>query len=113
MTPEQFVAAVRAEVIDNSGYQEILRTPFKDVTDPYWRKVIDLYQRLDPNDKEVIASIFRQVAVDTISEVLGILDGVADVASFPIALELTCSGTQLNGDLQDYFLAEQEGKHSK
>lgn len=111
MTPNDFVGALRRSVIDaNAGIYRDLFTgtdPAK-ASDPYWRRALTLFSSLAEDEREVFFEVVRQIAVDTTSNLLGVIDGVSSIG--PLAgVELRDGrGDKLSGDLQDLFLAAEE-----
>ena len=98
--------AVEALAADR-GYQDALKTPLADASDPLYRDVITLHNSLTPQQRKVLAAFARQGFIDGVSTVLGILDGTSGLDSYGfVDVELTLRGgkKKLNGDLQDYFL---------
>ncbi|MBI3204444.1 MAG: transposase [Myxococcales bacterium] len=109
MTPEAFVAALRAAVIEENvdTYRELLAsTSPETATDAYWRRALAFYRVLDEDQRAVLLDIMRQVAIDTVSNVLGILDGVSGGAATREDFVLVSASDEcrLNGSLQDLFL---------
>ena len=79
MNSEEFVRELRKEVIEDgmTFYQEFFEN--KDdfsSGDSYWRDVTTFYAGLDEKQQAVLLAIVRQVSVDTVSNLLGIIDGV-------------------------------------
>jgi len=112
MTPEEFVVSIRAEVLDQNlrAYDEILATPLPDVKDERWRQILGQFVAMTKGQQEAVRLLVRQSMVDTISSVLGILDGTSLLEHYRERFALTYGeeGEKLNGDLQDFFLAEEE-----
>jgi len=114
MTPEKFVEGVLKTVIEEGvkSYKEIFADP-GEVTDEYWKRVLDLYRSLSPAQRKVILEIMRQVEIDTVSEIFGILDGTnainGKVEDFELIHKTSKASVRLNGDLQDLFLEKTEG----
>lgn len=112
MTPNEFVSCLRSVVVEENMalYQQIfLSTPADNASDPYWRRALSLFNDLGPEQQGVLFEVMRQVAVDTTSNILGVIDGVNALNGVDEQFEL-CSkeGGKLNGDLQSLFLAEEE-----
>ena len=111
MTPEELVAALRAEVITSGqrDYEKWFRTDPANARSPYWQRALALFATLQGDEREVFFEILRQVQVDTVSNLLGIIDGSSYLAESAPRLELRAvEGDKLSGDLQDYFLALEE-----
>ena len=109
MTAKEIAGALYAEVVDGNlaEYRHILEgaveTPPRD---PYWRKVAALFRSIPDDQKNHFVEIFRQVSVDAVSTVAGVLDGTSPLGGTCQSFTLTDSdGTKLNGCLQDHFLA--------
>lgn len=70
----------------------------------------DLYRDLSPAQREALLGFCRQVMADTVSHVLGILDGSSYVPGRPLFTLNSDDGQRLDGDLQDLFLEAAETK---
>jgi hypothetical protein len=80
MSPENFVSEIRAAVVEQNSaiYKDLFEsTSVESASDPYWKRALALYASLSDSDRKVLFEIMRQATVDTISNVLGILDGQA------------------------------------
>ena len=112
MTPNDFVAALRMAVVEeNTGMYRQLFTSASvaKASDPYWKRALTLFNGLSAEQQEVFFEVVRQVAADTTSNVLGVIDGVNALDDVDEQFVLTCeSGSKLNGDLQSLFLVEEE-----
>lgn len=69
-------------------------------TTPYWREALIFYRSLDESKKAVFHSILKQVMTDTVSGVLGMLDG----SSGDFDCTVTIDGADSGQELQDAFL---------
>lgn len=113
MSPEKFIDGVLKTVIEEgvASYEEIFADP-GEVTDEYWMRVLDLYRSLTPAHRKVVLEIMRQVQVDTVSEIFGILDGTSQISGkfeeFDLIHKTRKANVRLNGDLQDLFLEKIE-----
>jgi hypothetical protein len=116
MTPDDFVAGLRSGVIEEN--LTIYRTLFsenspEDAEDPYWKRALALFQALSPEHRSVLFEVIRQVAVDTTSNLLGVLDGVNPLNERFVEFSLADDeGSRLSGDLQDLFLQQEEDSAS-
>lgn len=85
-------------------YKDLLKNT-KEAQDPYWIDVLAFYKDLDDLQKDTLFKIIRQVEIDTISNVLAILDGTSQYHdqknSFVLSTE---KGDRLENELQDRFL---------
>jgi hypothetical protein len=92
-------------------YKETLSDPGP-VTDPYWKRLLAFYRGLPARQRKVVLEIMRQVQVDTVSELFGILDGTSALAgrseSFELFHKKGPRRVRLSGDLQDLFLEKIE-----
>lgn len=110
-TSRDFVAAVRSDVIDANlqCYKQMFTTSDAGrATDRYGREALLFYASLDATGRQTLFRIIRQVMVDTISNVFGILDGVVNLGQESGTFVLELSGQKLSGALQDEFLEVEE-----
>lgn len=112
MTPDDFVRAVRASVIDSNAeiYRKLLNSPPEAASDPYWRSLRDLHGRLGDADRAVLYEAMRQAAVDAVSNLFGVMDGSSrlEQQSEDVELWTAQSETRLDGSLQDLLLEAEE-----
>lgn len=111
MTPKDFAVAIKQSVIEENlaVYRDIfVQTSPEDASDPYWKRALVLYSSLPPDQRPVIFEIMRQVAVDTTSNVLGVIDGVNFLEGTSDEFTLFYGRDKLSGDLQSLFLVEDE-----
>jgi hypothetical protein len=81
----------------------------ENATDPYWQRALDLYKSLDIRQKEVFFEVIRQTAIDTVSNVFAVVDGVAKLNGQDGDCSLTCGTDSISGELQDHFLEHCDG----
>lgn len=95
-------------VKENVGiYKELFNTTnYNGVTDPYWKESLRMYKNLTDMDKLVFFKVITQIGIDTVSNVLALLDGVTSLEGQDDEFNLTFKKTNeiLNGDLQALFL---------
>lgn len=112
MTPQDFVGCVRREVIEQNlrTYEDLLATPVDHIRDEQWRRIATNYVSMNEEQRTAVLVLTRKAMIDTASNILGILDGTSLLENYREAFALTygAAGRQLNGDLQDYFLADLE-----
>ncbi|WP_206996157.1 hypothetical protein [Trinickia mobilis] len=112
MTPKEFVAHLKADVVDENvaAYRDLFAsTSVGDASDPYWKRAQTLFDSFSPDQKSIFFEIIRQISVDTVSNVLGIVDVVNTFPGVAAEFELVCDSQQkLSGDLQSLFLEEEE-----
>jgi hypothetical protein len=115
MTTQEFVSCLRREVLEANlrTYRNSLESSLSgaEVRDAYWRQTTELYRSLSEEDRRRLIAVIRQVVVDTLSNVLGILDGSTLLEKHRDYFHLTYGDQphELNGELQDLFLAEENG----
>lgn len=113
MTPEEFVACIRRAVLDDNlaAYRRYLEPATAATTGPHseWYQVAEVYGALSDEQRGAMISVLRNAIVDTLSNVLGILDGTTLLATYRERFRLTYGDDQqqLNGDLQDLLLSEE------
>ena len=83
------------------------RAPYKE---PNWKKGQALYNKLDEEGREAFKSFLSMVMSETVSDILGYLDGIATFEGQTEPCELFCKGEKVSGDLQEYFLLYLEEK---
>jgi hypothetical protein len=113
MTPEDFVDCIREEVLraNLASYDGLLAKAPEKVRDPIWHRIVVAYAPMTDEQKQAMRTLVRQVLVDTISNLFGILDGSSILDRYRDEFSLTYGPApdKLNGDLQSSFLAKEEG----
>jgi putative transposase len=109
MNKEEFIKRLYQSIIkENCAFYRDLftNTDISDVSDPYWKEALKLYAELSDENKKVLFKIIEQVEVDSVSNILGVLDGVVSISEEDIEIKMTINGSNemINGDLQDLFL---------
>lgn len=113
MTPEDFVSQVRSTVVQQNvaTYRDLFEsmTP-EGASDTYWKRALALHRSLSEADRAILLDIMRQVMVDAVSNLFGILDGASALEGPREDFTLTSrpDNLTLNGNLQDLFLAAEE-----
>lgn len=97
-------------VVQETGeyLQLIDSTNENEITDDRWRQAYDLYHGLDTENRGRFETLVRLVTIDTISSLLGLIDGVSSFEGQTDEFELTYADDVISGDLQDTFLARIE-----
>ena len=113
MTPQNFITQVHSVVVQQnlSIYKDLFESTTPDsANDPYWNRALALHHSLNDADRIVLYEIMRQVTVDTVSNLFGILDGVSALGGPHEDFMLTSQPDKqkLNGNLQDLFLETEE-----
>ena len=117
MTPESFVSQVRSAVVQHNVtiYKDLFEsTTPESASDTYWKRALTLHRSLSDGDRAVLFEIMRQVTVDTVSNLFGLLDGASALEGPREVFVLTSQpdDRKLNGNLQDLFL-EAEGRERR
>lgn len=113
MTPIDFVSMLRSAVVEDNAaiYKDLfLNTKIEAASDNYWKRALNFFGALTPDQQQIFFEILRQVAVDTTSNILGVIDGVNSFDGFDgeFVLMYDDDAEPLSGDLQSLFLAEEE-----
>jgi hypothetical protein len=113
MTPKELAEILRSSVVDENVavYRELFEnTSIEAASDQYWKNALNLFRTLSASEQEAFFAVVRQVVADTVSNVLGIIDGVSsiDVPDVEFTLLANNSPEPLNGDLQSAFLLAEE-----
>ncbi len=112
MRPEDFVKKIIQSVINknNETYRSLFdETKLNEVNEEYWINALHFYNSLSHENKEVLLSIIKQITVDTVSNIFGIIDGSSslDGKFEDFTLLYNNNGQKLNGDLQDILLQQE------
>ncbi len=73
-------------------------------TDDYWKKAIVFYDSLTDENKDTLMRIIEQTMIDTISTMLGVIDGSSTLNNCPLEPKLLLDSNDTEGELQDLFL---------
>ncbi|RCW39605.1 transposase [Paenibacillus prosopidis] len=73
-------------------------------TDDYWREAIGLYNSLNEENKATLMRIIEQTMIDTISNMLGVIDGSSTLKDCSLEPKLLLDGYDTERELQDLFL---------
>src|SRR5688572_18606217 len=99
MTPEDFVSCIRREILEVNLalYSQDFGRPLSEPN--AWPRMTKLYQSLTEEQQAQFMEGIRQVMVDTLSNVLGILDGSTLVEHYRGSFRLTYDNQpqKLNG----------------
>jgi hypothetical protein len=113
MTPENFISQVRSVVVQQNAsiYKDLFEsTTPEGASDAYWKRALTLHRSLSDAERAVLFEIMRQVSVDTVSNLFGIIDGASALEGPREDFVLTSQpdNRKLNGNLQDLFLEAEE-----
>jgi len=107
MKAEEFVKILNRDVIKGNLdlYQNLLENT-NEATDPVWKGILPMYINFSREEKEVFLKFLKIVEINTLSHVLGILDGTthADDIKEDFILITENKNEKINEDLQDLFL---------
>lgn len=80
----------------------------EEATDPYWKSALAFFENLNQDEKETFFAILKQVSVDTVSNIVGAIDGCSDIGLNEEVRLVDRHGKVISGSLQDYFLEATE-----
>ncbi|WP_235989000.1 hypothetical protein [Aquibacillus kalidii] len=81
-------------------------------TDDYWKKAIGFYDSLTDENKDTLMKIIEQTMIDTISNMLGVIDGSSTLKDCSLEPKLLLDSIDTDGELQDSFLEFIEDRDS-
>ncbi|APH04960.1 transposase [Bacillus weihaiensis] len=81
-------------------------------TDDYWKKAICFYDSLTDENKDTLMKIIEQTMIDTISNMLGVIDGSSTLKDCSLEPKLLLDSIDTDGELQDSFLEFIEDRDS-
>lgn len=110
MSVSALVGAIRTSVIDENLkiYSDLFNeTDRAEAADRYWSDALAFFDSLSEADRDMLFRIIRQVSIDAVSNVLGVLDGssFAEGVDGEIVVQISPSGDVISGDLQDAFVS--------
>ncbi|UUS64066.1 MULTISPECIES: hypothetical protein [unclassified Acinetobacter] len=110
MDSKELVYLLKIGIINEN--LEIYKGLFSDtlpseIKDPYFIDAISFFNTLTDEHKRIFFSILRQVMIDSISNVLGVIDDSSSLEEHYGDFSLLYEGKSLEY-LQDYFLSEFE-----
>ncbi|MEK5146689.1 transposase [Psychrobacillus sp. FSL K6-4615] len=73
-------------------------------TDDYWKKNIGFHDSLTDENKDILMRIIEQTMIDTISNMLGVIDGSSTLKDCSFEPKLLLDSIDTEGELQDSFL---------
>ncbi|KFF18846.1 hypothetical protein [Chryseobacterium sp. JM1] len=107
MKPLELVKILKRDVIEGNIelYENLLNTT-NEARDPVWKGILPMYIEFSKEERDVFLKFLRIVEINTLSHVLGILDGSTYTAEIDDDFILTTenSNEKINEDLQDLFL---------
>lgn len=107
MKAEELVKILNRDVIRGNLelYQNLLENT-NEATDPVWKGILPMYINFSREEKEVFLKFLKIVEINTLSHVLGILDGTTHVDDIEedFILITENKNEKINEGLQDLFL---------
>lgn len=115
MNDVEFVNNIILEVLKNNLDQykvnlSNLNNKQDELPEGEWKNGVSLYNKLDVKDKDKFISFLKLSITDTVSNLLGIIDGVSYLKGQEENFQFLYKGKKLNGNLQDIFLEEIENE---
>ncbi len=107
----EFVGKLKERVIenDNKVYHSLLETTIE-AKDPIWQGVLLVYKNMTEAQRLTFLQFIRMIQVNTLSHILGILDGTTSFSENDVnfVLKTEEKDEKINGYLQDIFLEMEE-----
>lgn len=107
MKSEDLIKILNRDVIKGNLelYRNLLDTT-NEASDPVWKGIIPMYINFSKEEKETFIKFLKIVEINTLSHVLGILDGTTYAEGIEDDFILTTENDnkKINEDLQDLFL---------
>ena len=108
---EKLIAQNIKEEIFRKEYERYFRIleeglnkePYKNL---YWQKAQALYNSIDEDNRNNLREFVRMIMIETITELLAYVDGIATFNEQECPFELFCNGTKVSRSLQEYLLME-------
>ena len=85
------------------------KEPYKNL---YWQKAQALYNSIDEDNRNNLREFVKMIMIETITELLAYVDGIATFKEQEYPFELFCNDTKVSGSLQEYLLMEIEEEQS-
>lgn len=104
---KKFVEMIYKTIIeDGSGiYRDLFEnTEVTERTVDYWKNALELYSSFDDKKKEIFMEIIKQIIIDTVSSLFGVLDGTSTLSGGEFEFEVKINGISTEDELQDSFL---------
>ena len=111
MTEEAIAKEIKNEILVNNfkryfdTLEDSCQEPFKNSS---WRKAQLLYNSLNYTNKENLQEFVKMIMIETTSEILSFVDGIATFKDQQYPFELMCDGKKVSGSLQEYLLMDIE-----
>lgn len=113
MKTKTLVEILERDVIEGNLalYRNLLDTT-NEATDPVWKAILPLYINFSKDEKEAFLNFLKVVEINSVSHVLGLLDGTiyADGIEEEFILTTEVDNEKINENLQDLFIELVEEK---
>lgn len=103
-----FVKSLYESIVqENIGLYKNLyeTTTVESKTSEYWKQSLSLYNSLTEEQRLTLLKMIEQTMIDTISNMLGIIDGSSTLKNCLLEPKLLLDNKDTEGELQDEFLA--------
>ncbi|MFB1052311.1 transposase [Paraliobacillus sp. JSM ZJ581] len=103
---EIFIRSLYKTIVQEgkSEYKGLLEnTRVEDATDKYWISALQLYDNLTEENREKLMRVIELVMIDTISSMLGIIDGSSTLSGCKAEPKLYLDNIDTDNELQDLF----------
>ena len=111
MNAKTMAEGLRTNVVDaNMGHYASLLTSTTTATNPVWVNATRLFRSLDAEDQEAFLAFVRNAVIDSVSNVLAVVDGVTALDGQDGDVVMKCGDDVVSGDLQSEFLVLFEGE---
>ncbi|WP_027634476.1 hypothetical protein [Clostridium hydrogeniformans] len=104
---EIFIRSLYKTIVQEgkNEYKELLdNTNVEEATDKYWISALQLYENLTEENKKKLMGVIELVMIDTISSILGIIDGSSTLSGCKTEPKLYLDNIDTDNELQDLFL---------
>lgn len=105
---ETFIKSIYKGIVEENRnlYKNLFdNTNIDKTSDEYWKKPLMLYNSLSEEKKEILINIIQQTMIDTISNILGVIDGSSKLSGCDAEPKLYLDEIDTDSGLQDLFLA--------
>lgn len=109
---EEFIAKEIKDIILVENFKRYFETledssqePFKNKS---WRSGQLLFNSLDNSNRKHLQEFVKMIMIETTSEILSFVDGIATFKDQQYPFELMCDGKKVSGSLQEYLLMDIE-----
>jgi len=103
---EEFIRRIYAAIVEDNleSYKNMFSGSNNESTIDYMKAARSLYCALDESQKAIFFSMIKQVIIDTISNVFGVIDGVCGIDDKEWNCKMSINGQSTDDELSDSFL---------